>query len=102
MSEKIAAERRAAEEMEQVRQELYLEEQEEKERQREAAAEAKRLHDVQEMQRVHKEQLYFKQLREEAEARELEEFRQQVSRQLLRRRRRESWRSSGSRLVANS
>ena len=67
--------------MEAVRQELYLEEQEEKERQREAAAEAKRLRDMEEMQRVHKEQLYFKQLREEAEQRELEEFRQQVSAQ---------------------
>ena len=78
LSERIAKERRDAEEMEEVRMELVIEEQEAKLQKKEREANAKRARDIEDLQRVHQEQLYFKQLREEAERREAEEFRAQM------------------------
>lgn len=64
--------------MEEVRQDLYLEEQEEKERQRERERELKRYRDRDELQRVHAQQMHFKDLRRKAEQEEEEEFKKQV------------------------
>lgn len=67
------------EEMENVRLELYQEEKEEKDRNRERQLREKQQQQMEELQRVHKEQLYLKKLRQDAEKAEEEEFRRQVN-----------------------
>ena len=64
--------------MEQVRQDLYLEEQEEKALQAEIANEEKRKKQREELQRQHAEQMYYKELRRQAELDEEEEFKTQM------------------------
>ena len=78
LAEKIAEQRRQAEEMEQARQDLYLEEQEEKERQREREMEVKRMRQREEQQRLHEQEMHFKQLRQQAEKEEEEQFKKEV------------------------
>ena len=67
------------EEMERVRQELYLEEQEESERQKERAEIERQIRQRLELQKTYQEQLRLKEMRRQAEIEEEEEFKRQVS-----------------------
>ena len=78
LSEKIADKRRAEEEMEAVRQELYEEEEKEKHRQRELEEMQRRIQQRMELKREEQEQLAYKKARREAEAAEEEEFKHQM------------------------
>ena len=64
--------------MEQVRQDLYLEEQEEKARLADIAQDEKKKQQREELQRQHSEQMYYKELRRQAELEEEEEFKRQM------------------------
>jgi hypothetical protein len=79
LSDKIEEQRRIMEEMENVRLELYQEEKEEADRNRERELKEKQQRQMEELQRVHKEQLYLKKLRQDAEKAEEDEFRRQVN-----------------------
>ncbi|KAF5897764.1 integrin alpha-11-like, partial [Clarias magur] len=78
LTEKIEIEQRQQEEMERVREELYLEEQEEAARQKEIKDMERRIRQRLELQQTYQEQLAFKQLRLQAEKDEEETFRQMM------------------------
>ena len=78
LSEEIAERRAEAEEMERIRLELHLEEQEEMARQQERDEMEKRIRHRIELQRTEMEQKRYKQMRKEMEQQEEEEFKKQV------------------------
>ena len=78
LSEEIAERRAEAEEMERIRLELHLEEQEEMARQQERDEMEKRIRQRLELQRTEMEQKRYKQMRKEMEQQEEEEFKKQV------------------------
>ncbi|XP_017313838.1 meiosis-specific nuclear structural protein 1 isoform X1 [Ictalurus punctatus] len=75
LAEKMEVEQRHREEMDRVREELYLEEQEEFARQKELEEMERRIRQRLELQQTCQEQLAFKQLRRQAEKDEEEAFR---------------------------
>lgn len=79
LTEDIRKKREFEDEMERVRQELYLEEQEEAERQKEMAEIERRIRQRLELQQTYQQQLQLKEYRRQAELKEEEEFKQQVS-----------------------
>ena len=79
MAEDIARKDAERDEMERIRMELHLEEQEERERQKERELLERRIRQRLELQGQHAQQMHFKQLRQQAEKEEEENFRQQVS-----------------------
>merc|ERR1712188_97273 len=78
LGEKIRTEREQRNEMERLRQELYLEEQEEKARNEEKADQNKKYRQKIELRKYHAEQLAYKQAKRQAEQEEEEIFRQQM------------------------
>merc|ERR1712142_884795 len=78
LSNQIRMEREARNEMERVRQELYLEEQEETARNMEREEIEKKLRQRVELRVAHQEQMNYKQARKQAEQEEEELFRQQM------------------------
>ncbi|XP_060767134.1 meiosis-specific nuclear structural protein 1 [Neoarius graeffei] len=75
LTEKMEEKQRQHEEMERVREELYLEEQAESERQKEIEEMERRIRQRLELQQIRQEQLAFKQLRLQAEKDDEEAFR---------------------------
>lgn len=78
LANKIRAEKEARSEMERLRQELYLEEQEQTAREMERAEIEKKIRQRLELRQAHMEQMYYKTARNEAEQQEEEVFRQQM------------------------
>lgn len=78
LANKIRAEKEARSEMERLRQELYLEEQEQTAREMERAEIEKKIRQRLELRQAHMEQMYYKKARNEAEKQEEEVFRQQM------------------------
>ena len=78
LANKIRAEKEARSEMERLRQELYLEEQEETARVMEKAEIETKIRQRLELRQAHMEQMYYKTARNEAEKQEEEVFRQQM------------------------
>ncbi|XP_065661551.1 meiosis-specific nuclear structural protein 1 isoform X3 [Hydra vulgaris] len=78
LSEKLAAELHEKEETERIRTELYFEEQEEIDRQKEMLLVEKRIRDRLELQETIKEQLNLRERKKAAEKEEEEEFRQKM------------------------
>jgi len=78
LGERIAEERRLAEEMEEVRQELYLEEEAERERHRQMAELEKKQRRRDEMVREQEEMMMQRQRQLQAERDQEEAYRQQV------------------------
>ena len=78
LGQKIRTEREQRNEMERLRQELYLEEQEEKARMDEQAEHDRRFRQKMELRESHAEQLAYKHAKKEAEQAEEESFRQQM------------------------
>ena len=78
LANKIRAEKESRSEMERLRQELYLEEQEETARAMEKADIEKKIRQRLELRQAHMEQMYYKEARNEAEKQEEEIFRQQM------------------------
>ena len=76
--DQIESEAKYRDEMDRVRQELYLEEQEQAVRHKERAEFERKLRQRLELQREHHEQVQFKQMREEAERREEESIKNQM------------------------
>ena len=78
LSKDIAKKRSEAEEMERIRLELHLEEQEELARQRELDQMEKRIRQRLELQKTEAEQKHYKQMRKAMEKEEEENFKKQV------------------------
>ncbi|PIK60233.1 putative meiosis-specific nuclear structural protein 1 [Apostichopus japonicus] len=78
LTEDIRKKQEFEDEMERVRQELYLEEQEEAERQKEMAEIERRIRQRLELQQTYQQQLQLKEYRRQAELKEEEEFKQQM------------------------
>lgn len=78
LANKIRAEKEARSEMERLRQELYLEEQEQTAREMERAEIEKKIRQRLELRQAHIEQMHYKKARNEAEQQEEEVFRQQM------------------------
>lgn len=76
--DQIESEAKYREEMEQVRQELYLEEQEQAARHKERAEFERKIRQRIELQKEHEEQVAFKLMREEAERQEEEKIKKQM------------------------
>ena len=79
LANEIAHKEAERSEMERVRMELVLEEQEERERMKEAADIERQMRQKIEMQMTHAQQMHYKTLRMEAEKEEEDTFRKQVT-----------------------
>lgn len=78
LSNQLAEKRAAMEEMDRIRSELYMEEQEETERQKDASLLRKRIQQRLDLQKVSRQQMEMKARRKDAEKEEEEEFRRQM------------------------